>query len=254
MTLPLLLRWRLDSWINDSLMSSSSTSTIKFSLLLQRVGPLHASGYFCYCRCINELFMKGLQRCEALSHVLICFVLLWPKVIVPMEHQNKFKTKQKYFFYLSKLRPRTKGDKPEEGWGGRSFERNQKWSSIQVTVTHPKFMALGILWLNTNTRTRTHSRTTYTNSFSLKHRSMHSRARTRTHTQLRWSIDKQAHPSKCRLDASSQSNCPIKRRRMSRFDFTLLHQNVTTLNDEPCTSWRHMPMTDKSQFPSLDKF
>ena len=115
-------------------------------------------------------------------------------------------------------------------------------------------MALGILWLNTNTRTRTHSRTTYTNSFSLKHRSMHSRARTRTHTQLRWSIDKQAHPSKCRLDASSQSNCPIKRRRMSRFDFTLLHQNVTTLNDEPCTSWRHMPMTDKSQFPSLYKF
>ena len=61
--------------------------------------------------------MKGLQRCEALSHVLICFVLLWPKVIVPMEHQNKFKTKQKYFFYLSKLRPRTKGDKPEEGGG-----------------------------------------------------------------------------------------------------------------------------------------
>ena len=110
------------------------------------------------------------------------------------------------------------------GWGGRSFERNQKWSSIQVTVTHPKFMALGILWLNTNTRTRTHSRThsrtTYTNSFSLKHRSMHSRTHLRTHTQLRWSIDKQAHPSKCRLDASSQSNCPIKRRRMSRFDFT----------------------------------
>ena len=113
---------------------------------------------------------------SGMARVRIIINCYWCQNII--QHFWPFKIwcqpKQRGFFLSRSFR----GTQKEK----RGFEQNQKWSSIQVTVTHPKFMTLGNLSLK-HTHTHTHKRTH-------THAHTHTHTHTNAHTQTHISIDK----------------------------------------------------------------